>query len=77
MQQNTAIPDAPHGPPRNPAGRYKDKQTRKTAIDAFCWQCMGGTEDAANGAYALIARCPSGPESVNPCPLWPFRPAQI
>jgi len=63
--------------PRNPAQRYEDNNTRKTAIDAFCWQCMGGTLDAADGAMAAIRACPSGPESVNPCPLHEWRPYKL
>jgi hypothetical protein len=65
--------DAQHTP-RNPMQRWRDKDSRKTAIEAFCWQCMGGSETAAEGARAAIKECPSGPESMNPCPLWNWRP---
>jgi hypothetical protein len=60
------------GPPRNPAQRWRDKDTRKTAIDAFCWECMGGDEE--DGVRELIRTCVSGPGSINPCPLWGWRP---
>ena len=55
---------------RNPFQRWKDNDTRKSAIDAFCWQCMGGAE----GARAFIRPCSSGPGSINPCPLHAWRP---
>lgn len=60
--------------PRNPAERWKDRDTRKSAIDAFCWQCMGGSLTEANGARAAIRDCPSGPQSSNPCPLFAWKP---
>jgi hypothetical protein len=59
---------------RNPAERWQDRDTRKSAIDAFCWQCMGGTAHAADGAQREIRHCASGPGSINPCPLWHWRP---
>ena len=62
--------------PRNPVQRWKDKDTRKSAVDAFCWQCMGGSREAADGAMAAIKDCPSGPNSTNPCPLHAWRPYQ-
>lgn len=61
-------------PPKNPAQKWQDKDTRATAINAFCWQCMGGTTTETNGARAQIRACPSGPGSINPCPLWAWRP---
>lgn len=67
-------PNAETAASRNPAERWHDQDTRKSAIDAFCWQCMGGTIDAANGARANIRDCPSSSASVNPCPLWAWRP---
>ena len=60
--------------PRNPAQRWQDQDTRKTAIDAMCWQCMGGSAEAAEGAMAAIRKCTAGPESQVPCPLWNWRP---
>jgi hypothetical protein len=60
--------------PRNPFVRHRDRDTRKSAIDAFCWQCMGGQPEAAEGARALIRDCAATPESNNPCPLWNWRP---
>lgn len=59
---------------RNPYERWRDNNTRKSAIHAFCWQCMGGSEKEANGARVSVRECPSGPESVNPCPLHAWRP---
>ena len=60
--------------PRNPAQRWHDQDTRKTAIDAMCWQCMGGSVESADGAMAEIRKCASGPDSQAPCPLWNWRP---
>lgn len=54
---------------RNPVERWQDHDTRKSAIDAFCFQCMGGAREE-------VRRCPSGPESINPCPLHAWRPYQ-
>lgn len=54
---------------RNPTQRWQEHNTRKMAIDAFCWQCMGATAEESNGARAAIKDCPSHPVSVNPCPL--------
>lgn len=61
---------------RNPVERWQEQDTRKSAIAAFCWQCMGGTHDEANGARAAVCDCPSAPGTVNPCPLWHWRPYQ-
>ena len=60
--------------PRNPMQRWKDQNTRKSAIDAFCWQCMGGSAESSEGAMKEIRNCPSGPHTPNPCPLWVWRP---
>ena len=58
--------------PRNPIERWRDKDTRKTAIDAMCYICMGGPE--GSGMRTDIAECTSGPDSQAPCPLWSWRP---
>jgi len=60
--------------PRNPMQRWKEKDTRKTAVEAFCWGCMGGTEESADGAMAEIRNCTASPDSILPCPLWKWRP---
>ena len=54
-------------------GRYSAQQ----AIKAKCWECMGGTADEWDaGIRADIGNCTCGPESICPCPLYPFRPYQ-
>ena len=68
------IDRVPASAPTNPRQRFEKHDTRKTAIEAFCWQCMGGEVSQANGAVALIRACPSGPDSINPCPLHGWRP---
>lgn len=36
------------------------------SIRAFCIECTFGDNE-------WIRECPCGPESVQPCPLWPYR----
>jgi hypothetical protein len=62
------------GPPRNPWQRWQDHDTRKTAIEAFCWHCMGGTATDGTGVRENIRTCASGPDSEVPCPLHGWRP---
>ena len=59
---------------RNPWQRWQEHDTRKSSIDAMCWQCMGGTPESADGAMAEIRKCASGPGTPMPCPLWHWRP---
>lgn len=56
---------------RNPAERFAaaPKPTRKQAVDAMCWQCMGGTEDHAEGVREEIRHC-----TATRCPLYTLRP---
>ena len=65
---------APHGPPRNAWQKWEDHDTRKTAIDAHCWQCMGGSESYVTGVRDAIRECAAGPDSIQPCPLHAWRP---
>lgn len=62
------------GPPRNPAQKWRDKDTRATAINAKCWDCMGGSVDHSAGVRNNIATCTSGPGATVPCPLYEWRP---
>ena len=50
-----------------------EKSTRKLAIDAFCFQCMGGHDDPT-GVRGMVKDCTCGPESTLPCPLFDWRP---
>lgn len=54
---------------RNPWQKWLDNNTRKTAIEAFCWHCMGGSETEVAGIRASIRDC-TAPE----CPLYNWRP---
>ena len=60
--------------PRNPWQRWMDADTRKSAIDAKCWECCGGSETEFSGVREQIRGCTSGPNSVCPCPLYAWRP---
>ena len=63
------------GPPRNPWQKWQDQDTRKSAIAAKCWECMGGSADYATGIREAIRSCSCGPENAGPrCPLWAWRP---
>jgi hypothetical protein len=56
------------GTPRNPWQKWEDKDTRATAIAAFCWQCVGGSRQD-------IRDCSCGPDSEGTrCPLYAWRP---
>lgn len=48
--------------PRDPLQRFRDKATRKSAIDAKCWDCTCQQREE-------IRRCP-----MTDCPLYEFRP---
>jgi hypothetical protein len=53
----------------NPQEKFERKATRKTAIDAKCFDCIGGGYDL--GWRWSIGNC------VSPdCSLYPFRPFQ-
>ena len=60
-------PDHVSAKPRTPTERWQDKDTRATAIAAFCYQCMGESRTE-------IRNCTAGPDSILPCPLWNWRP---
>lgn len=63
------------GPPRNPYQRWIDQDTRKSAIGAMCWQCMGGSEESGEGVRAMIRDCTSnGENEATKCPLYEWRP---
>ena len=54
------------------AGR---KTTRKLAIDAQCWHCMGGTaHEWDSDCRRNIRQCTASPGSSMPCALWEWRP---
>ena len=58
-----------HGPVRNPMQKWQDKDTRKTAVDAKCWECCGGSEDESEGVRGAIRDC-----TATNCPLHAWRP---
>lgn len=63
------------GPQRNPYQKWQDHDTRKTAIEAMCWQCMGGTATEVAGIRASIRDCTSnGENGATRCPLYNWRP---
>jgi hypothetical protein len=51
---------------------FNEKNTRKSAIDLFCVECMGG--EGNTGYRADIRACTCGPESKLPCSLYEWRP---
>ena len=55
--------------PKNHIQKWKERNTRAMAINAFCCQCMGGTEDDMTEVRVTVAGCTS-PE----CPLYEWRP---
>ena len=60
---------------RNPYQRWLDADTRKNAIAAMCWTCMGGSESESEGARASIRDCTSnGDNGTIRCPLYAWRP---
>jgi hypothetical protein len=69
-----ANPDHERAPQLNPRQKWEKHDTRKTAIAAKCWDCMGGTADYATGVREEIRACTCGPGSPNPCSLWDWRP---
>lgn len=58
--------------PRNPWQRWEDRDTRKTAIDAMCWQCMGGSADEKHGVREEIRNC-----TASNCPLYAWKPYRL
>ena len=63
----------PDGPPRsdpkNLMEKWQDKDTRKTAIEAKCWECCGGSAEYVTGVRAAIREC-----TAQRCPLFNWRP---
>lgn len=57
------------GPPKNHIQKWREKNTRATAINAFCCQCMGATEDDFSEIRRLVAEC-----SARDCALYAWRP---
>lgn len=57
-------------PEHNPIRRFLRNKTRKTAIGAFCAQCMGCTKDSLEVGYKADIRGCTAPE----CPLYGYRP---
>ena len=53
----------------NPIDRFKAKSTRKYAIYAHCYKCMGSGADS--WWKEEIGNC-----QIKSCPLWKFRPYQ-
>ena len=53
----------------NPIDRFKANRTRKNAIHAECYQCMGG--DKNSSWKTDIGNC-----EIKKCHLWIFRPHQ-
>ena len=56
---------------KNPYQKWVEKDTRKSAIDAFCMSCMG-TDDPNNPKHGYrtdIQKCTS-----KNCPLYNWRP---
>ena len=54
----------------NPQEKFEQKSTRKTAIDAFCFQCMGGEGEV--GIKWSIGNC-----TTSSCPLYEYRPFKV
>jgi hypothetical protein len=52
--------------------KWLEKDTRVTAIKAFCLHCMGGADNP--GYRSMIAECSASRESSQPCPLYNWRP---
>ena len=53
----------------NPLDRFKANPTRKHAIHAHCWQCVGMGNDS--DWKTQIGKC-----QIKDCVLFPFRPFQ-
>ena len=58
-------------PRKNPLQRYLEaaSPTRKQAVDAMCYRCMGASDTDQNGVREEIRGCTSPA-----CPLYAFRP---
>ena len=52
--------------------KWIEKDTPRSAIDAYCEKCMGGPD--GEGHRQDIRDCSCGPNSSLPCPLWAWRP---
>ena len=49
----------------------RGRRSRKSAMEAMCWTCMGGSEEHSAGVREEIKQCTS-PK----CPLYSWRPLQ-
>lgn len=68
-------PNPERSPQKNPYKKWLENNTRKSAIGALCWTCMGGTKDESNGATISIKECTSnGLNGAIKCPLYEWRP---
>lgn len=54
---------------------HENPDSRKAAITAMCYQCMGGDEP---GSKKAVRECtgyiPIPPHNYHTCPLWTVRP---
>ena len=75
MDRNAALEKArlaPKGERKDLYTKWCENNTRKTAIDAMCCDCMGGPSQT--NLRNLIRDCVSKPTSSHPCPLYAWRP---
>jgi len=67
MFDTDVLKKAREAPRKSLAEKFAEKPTRKSAIDRFCQECMGGPE---NGPWKQLIRDCTAPH----CPLYGFRP---
>lgn len=54
---------------KNMIEKWRAKNTRRNAINAFCCECMGATAEDFTGIRNLVSECTS-----KLCPLYDWRP---
>jgi hypothetical protein len=69
MDETSNTPGEGVGSRKTPLEQFQaNPRSRKLAIKAKCWDCMGGASEP--GVYRRIRECPQ----ERTCPLWKFRP---
>lgn len=54
----------------------RNPQARRKALNAKCWQCIGGRTDAAPRKQISNCQCEFNSQNPGGCPLWPQRRRQ-
>lgn len=76
QQRKAAV--AEYAQPSKQAYAAADPTSRRKAVAAFCWDCMGGENPRDKSVHALVENCNSTFPNPQPsgycgCPFWPHR----